>query len=285
MAIRRRTWRGVAPRARSTAVSRRRWAIASANVPATTNSATAPAIPPIVPKIETSVARSDADGSPASAFAAWRAVEHLDPRAQILLEPRAQRGGGDAALGDDADRVDVPRRARLRVRDGGREEQRGLAVVAARTACGEAGDAVGRLAARRHDPQRRTDTRAEAGVGDDVARAAGRPAGGQPVRRQRRARPAVALHAVDAGAVQRAAAGVEGARREGDVADGARDARDLRGALDGRGGQPRPGDDVDLRVLSLPTVTEGSARTTASAAAKRPGPGALSAPAMSVPVA
>ena len=70
VAISRRTWRGVAPRARSTAVSRRRWAIASANVPATTNSATAPAIPPIVPKIETSVARSDALGSPASAFAA-----------------------------------------------------------------------------------------------------------------------------------------------------------------------------------------------------------------------
>ena len=96
----------------------------------------------------------------------------------------------------------------------------------------------------------------------------------------------MALHAVHAGAVQRAAAGVEGAGREGDVADGARDARDLRGALDGRGGEPRPGDDVDVLGASpWPTVTEGSARTTASAAARRPGPGALSAPAMSVPVA
>ena len=71
VAIRRRTWRGVAPRARSTAVSRRRWAITSANVPATTNSATKPAMPPIVPKIATSDSRSLACGSPASASAAW----------------------------------------------------------------------------------------------------------------------------------------------------------------------------------------------------------------------
>ncbi len=71
VAIRRRTWRGVAPSARSTAVSLRRWAIASANVPATTNSATKPAMPPIVPKIATIASRSDACGSPASASAAW----------------------------------------------------------------------------------------------------------------------------------------------------------------------------------------------------------------------
>ena len=284
MAISRRTWRGVAPRARSTAISRRRWAIASANVPATTNSATAPAIPPIVPKIETRVARSDADGSPASAFAAWSRSSTSTRGPRSSLEPRVQRAGGDTAIGDDADGVDVPRRARLRPRDVGREEQRRLAAVAARATCGEAGDAVGRLAARRHDPQRRADPRAEAGVGDDIARAAGRAAGGQPVRRQRRARPAVALHAVHAGAVQRAAAGVEGAGGEGHVADGARDARDLRGALDGRRGEPRPGDDVDGPSHHA-DLDRGSARTTASAAARRPGPGALSAPAMSVPVA
>ena len=71
-AISRRTCSGVAPSARSTAVSRRRCAIARANVPATTNSATAPAIPAIVPKIATSVMRSVASGSPASADAAWR---------------------------------------------------------------------------------------------------------------------------------------------------------------------------------------------------------------------
>ena len=69
-AIRRRTWRDVAPSARSTAFSRRRWAIASANVPATTKSATKPAIPPMTPKIATSAARSPL-GSPASASAAW----------------------------------------------------------------------------------------------------------------------------------------------------------------------------------------------------------------------
>ena len=95
VAIRRRTWRGVAPRARSTAVSRRRWAIASANVPATTNSATAPAIPPIVPKIETSVARSDARRVAGVGVRRVVAVEHLDPRAQGLLASRAsQRAWG-----------------------------------------------------------------------------------------------------------------------------------------------------------------------------------------------
>ena len=114
MAISRRTWRGVAPRARSTAVSRRRWAIASANVPATTNSATAPAIPPIVPKIETRVARSDAVGSPASAFAAWSRSSTSTRAPRSLLQPGLQRGAGDPSLGDDADRVDGPGRARLR---------------------------------------------------------------------------------------------------------------------------------------------------------------------------
>ena len=64
--------RGVAPRARSTAVSRRRWAIARANVPATTNRATAPAMPPSAPKMAISPARSAAVGSPASASAACR---------------------------------------------------------------------------------------------------------------------------------------------------------------------------------------------------------------------
>ena len=70
-ASRRRTWWGVAPSARRTAVSRRRCAIARANVPATTNSAMAPAMPPSAPKIAISPARSAAVGSPASAFAAW----------------------------------------------------------------------------------------------------------------------------------------------------------------------------------------------------------------------
>ena len=40
-------------------------------MPATTNSATMPAMPPMVPKIAISDARSLARGSPASASAAW----------------------------------------------------------------------------------------------------------------------------------------------------------------------------------------------------------------------
>ena len=132
-AISRRTWRGVAPRARSTAVSRRRCAIASANVPATTNSATVPAIPPMTPKIATSASRSAARGSPASASAAWPRVEDVHARAEPVAQPRLRAAAADVpGLRDDADRIDATGRAGQRVGDGGAKNSGGLAAVAAR---------------------------------------------------------------------------------------------------------------------------------------------------------
>ena len=70
----------VAGRRRARAARRSRAArciIASVNVPATTNSATSPAIPPIVPKIATSATRSAARVSVASASRGVVVVEHL----------------------------------------------------------------------------------------------------------------------------------------------------------------------------------------------------------------
>ena len=78
----------MAPSARSTAVSLRRWAIASANVPATTNSATKPAMPPIVPKIATIASRSARLRVARVGVGRVGVVEHLDARA---IEP-GERG-------------------------------------------------------------------------------------------------------------------------------------------------------------------------------------------------
>ena len=112
--------RGVAPRARSTAVSRRRWAMASANVPATTNSATAPAMPPIAPKMAIRPARSAAAGRRRRHRRRGR-VEHVDAGPHRSAQPRAQHGRRRAGLGDHADGVDTlrarrtaPRRRRAR---------------------------------------------------------------------------------------------------------------------------------------------------------------------------
>ena len=237
-AISRRTWRGVAPSARSTAVSRRRWAIASANVPATTNSATAPAIPPIAPKIATSVARSDAVGSPASAFAAW-SRSSTSTAGPCAARSRARSASAETPRSATTPiALTRPGAPDCAARDRGGEEQRGLAAVPARRPGGEAADAVGRLAARRDDPQRRR-RRARRG-GRRRRRRAGRPG----------ARPAVSRYGVSAALGQpwpctrstpapcsARPSRVAGAGRERDVADGARDARDLRGALDRRGGR------------------------------------------------
>ena len=133
-AISRRICRGVAPSARSTAVSRRRWAMASANVPATTNRATAPAMPPSAPKMAISPARSAAVGSPASASAACRRSRTSIPDPRRSCRRLRRRGGGRAGLGDHADRVDPSGSAGQRRGDRGREEHGGLALVAARRA-------------------------------------------------------------------------------------------------------------------------------------------------------
>ena len=68
----------------------------------------------------------------------------------------------------------------------------------------------------------------------------------------------MALDAIDAGAVQRAPVRVEGAGRERDVADGVRDAGDLRDLLDRRGGEPRGRDDVD--GFSVVAAADGDGR-------------------------
>ena len=286
-AISRRICRGLAPRARSTAVSRRRWAIARANVPATTNRATAPAMPPIAPKMAIRPARSAAAGSPASASAACDRASTSSSAAEAILQAAAQRRCGGPVLGDHADRVDLTGSAGQCRGDGGREEHRGLALVSRATGVGETADAVARVPGRGDDPQHCADAHAQPDVGDDVARSAGLPAGGQVVRRQRRAVPAVADEPVRAGPPRRAAPGrprrprgTRCRRRRGRRRERRRRAR--RSRLGSRG----PGMTSTPSASSpWPMVTVGSARTTASAAARRPSPGAPSAAAMSSPVA
>ena len=147
-AISRRICRGVAPSARSTAVSRRRWAMARANVPATTNRATAPAMPPSAPKMAISPARSAAVGSPASASAAcWVSRTSIpDPRRSCRRLRRTAAGG--AGLGDHADRIDLSGGAGQRRGDRGREEHGGLALVTGAAGVGETADAVARVPGR-----------------------------------------------------------------------------------------------------------------------------------------
>ena len=230
-------------------------------------------------------ARSLAVGSPASASAAWPRSSTSTPGPR-RSQPRAQLVA-TSGLGDDADRVDPAGRAGQRVRASRPRRTPRPGRVLAGAAVGEAADAVGRP--RRpggDDPQRVADARAEARVGDDVARPAGAWPAVEPVRRQRRAGPAVAAQPLGAG---RARAPRASRRRRGTATSPTArgDAGHGGDALDGRGRQARAGDDVDAarRPRRWPMVTVGSARTTASAAARRPGPGALSAPAISRPVA
>ena len=79
-AISRRTWCGAAPSARSTATSRRRCTIASVNVPATTNSATAAGDP--AHRAEDRDERGAVGGARVARVGVGRvvAVEHLDAR-------------------------------------------------------------------------------------------------------------------------------------------------------------------------------------------------------------
>ena len=286
-AISRRICGGVAPRARSTAVSRRRWAMARANVPATTNRATAPAMPPRAPKMAISPARSAAVGSPASASAACPRSRTSIPTPEALLQAAAQYGRGRPGLGDHTDGVDPSGSAGERRGDGGREEHRGLALISHATGVGETADAVARVTGRSDDPQHGADARAQPDVGDHVVRPAGRAAGGEAIRRERRAVPAVADQPVRTVGVQVLPLGVPGAGGEGDVAHGAGDAGHGGDALDelGTGVGVRGSTSTPSASSPWPIVTVGSARTTASVAARRPAPGGPSAPAISSPVA
>ena len=214
------------------------------------------------------------------------AIEDLEPvprRSSRRLRSAAADVPGSAI---DTDRVDLSRSAGQRRGDRGREEHRGLALVAGAAGVGEAGDAVARVAGRRDDPQRGADACAQPDVGDHVARPAGRATRGQVVRRERRAVPAVADEPVRALGLQMPALRIPGAGREGDVADGASDARHGGDALDVAAGSRGPGmTSMPSASSPWPIVTVGSARTTASVAARRPAPGGPSAPAMSSPVA
>ena len=201
------------------------------------------------------------------------AVEHLEARP-------AQPGELRAGLGDDADRVDPAGRAGERVRGRGREEQRGLAAVVVGGAAGDAGDAIGALAARRGEVERgaepcgrRESTTTSRGAGRRVAGGRG---GTASARRWPSHGPAVR----SAPSACRSPAPTGTTRRRWRAATpGAFAARATASA-----GRRGAGMTSTCSGSLLPTVTEGSARTTASAAARRPGPGALSAPAMSRPV-
>ena len=263
-AISRRTWRGVAPRARSTAVSRRRWAIASANVPATTNSATAPAIPASAPNMAISVSRSPASGEPGSASAACCAVEHLDAGSErVRPAVRAARSGVDAVRGDDADRGHVAGSAGERARLRGAEEQRRLVGVAARHRVRDAADAERAGARGRGDLHAVADAQAEAGLGDDVARPGGRGAArrartASAPRRSSRARGRAPRRRRPPRRARRR--GTRRRRRRGRRPAPRRPARPARHGSRGAGSTSTP-------PRSPPSWTVGSARTTASAAA------------------
>ena len=163
-AISRRTWRGVAPSARSTAVSRRRWAIASENVPATTNSATAPAMPPIAPKIAISDSRSVTRASPGSASAACDGSSTSRPRRS---RSRSRTACGSASAITPIE-LTLPGRAGQAARRRRGEEHAGAPEFL--RGGRDTADAECLLAARRGDPELRTDAGAEPRVRDDVGR-------------------------------------------------------------------------------------------------------------------
>ena len=206
------------------------------------------------------------------------AIEDLDPAPEALLQATAQYGGGGPGLGDHADGVDLPGSAGQCGGDGGCEEHRGLALVARAAGVGEPADAVARVTGGRDDPQHRADVRAQPDVGDHVARPAGRASGGEAIRRERRAVPAVADRAGPRARRRsrrprrsRHRPGTRCRRRRGRRRDG-------RDALDRRAGSRGPGMTSTPSASSpRPMVTVGSARTTASAAARRPAPGGPSA--------
>ena len=276
-AISRRTWRGVAPSARSTAVSRRRWAIARPNVPATTNSATTPAMPPMAPKMPDQRLAVRGAGVARVGVGGVAAVEHVDAVAERSRSRARSSAGaipGCASTPIALTRPGAPDSSPAVV---GVKNSARLAAVAGAAGVGHAADAVGGLAAGvaiRSAVPTRTPSRVSAttsrGPDGRAARAQART-GSAPRSASRGPR----TRSAPAGG--RRAAGVEDAGGERHVADGARDAGDRGGAGDARAPEAAGAGTASTRSASSPRpiVTAGSARTTASAAAKRPGPGAL----------
>ena len=163
--------------------------------------------------------RSAARGSAASAAAACSRSRAPAPR----------RGRSGAPHRDRAHPVGSARQAR----GGpvGEEQRRGTAHRPA--------DAVDGLACGRGDAYPGAGPEARPVIDDDLAGTGRRSSRGQHVRRERGARPAVAVQRIG---VQARAVRVPRTDREGHVADDAGNARDLGGAVDVRGVEPRTRD-------------------------------------------
>ncbi len=148
--------------------------------------------------------------------------------------------------------VDASRGAGQRRGDRGlRRTRAAWLVVAGAARVGESADAVA-LVAGRSDDAHHVAARVPSRASATTSRG---PSGARPalrsIRRERRAVPAVADEPVRRLGLELPASRVPGAGGEGDVADGAGDARHGGDAVDGRGGQSWARDDVEaLGVLA-----------------------------------